>query len=82
MGDISTDSDLTDVDNNTVCCKCIRVSRDRSYQKALKAACEQLEAGNDVQLVPEPKNLFNTITQDCIMNAITKFSHNISEYFP
>jgi len=64
-GDISSDGDLTDVDDDvldTVCYKCVGVTRDRSYQKALKAACEQLDTGNDVdvQLVPEPNNPFDS----------------------
>ena len=47
-GELPTDSDLTNTDDDmldTVCCKCVGVTRDPSYQQALEVACKQLQEG-------------------------------------
>ena len=78
-GDISTDSDLTDVEDDvldTISCKCIGVTQNKSYQQALEAAYKQLQKGidTDVQLVPEPNNPYDSkaISFQCHVNQSWK----------
>lgn len=78
-GDLSTESDLTDAEDDmldTVCCKCVGVTRDPSYQQALEAAYKQLEEGInvDVKLVPEPNNPYDSqaISFQCLVNQSWK----------
>ena len=78
-GELSTDSDLTDTDNDTldtVCCKCVGVTRDPSYQQALEAAYKQLQQGTivDVKLVPEPNNPYDSraISFQCLVKQSWK----------
>ena len=78
-GELSTDSDLTNTDDDmqdTVCCKCVGVTRDPSYQQALEVACKQLQEGIDVdvKLVPEPNNPYDSraISFQCLVNQSWK----------
>ena len=63
-GSLSTESDIDTEDTilDTVTFKCVGVTRDPSYQQALKVVNEQLQKGNNVPVKPvlEPTNPFDS----------------------
>ena len=66
-GSLSTDSDLCESDSernesSTVSFKCVGVTRDPSYQEALKTALKAIHEGKvvPVRVEPEPNNPFDS----------------------